>query len=148
MFTYCVWFVLASKTLQGAGETLRGTLNSTVDRTFHTSNYDLAAEKNQAALEAGRYEIENRRLYHPANPRDGDTSSQDLAPPIPNAQDNRRMSSNGSERGPSRLASWVSKAAGRLPSRVDEEEEPAPTPRPTAKLRKRNSSSSGIPTIT
>lgn len=55
--------------MQGVGETLRGTLNDTVDRRF--GNNQQAREKNQAAIDAGRFEIEQRRFYQPYRAEDG-----------------------------------------------------------------------------
>ncbi|KKY36379.1 hypothetical protein UCDDA912_g03639 [Diaporthe ampelina] len=55
--------------LHGVGETLRGTLNDSVDRRFGSSQQ--ARDKNQAAIDAGRFEIEQRRLYQPYRPEDG-----------------------------------------------------------------------------
>ena len=43
---------------QGAGETLRGTLNNTVDKRFAKPNSAVHA-KNQAAIDTGRAEIES-----------------------------------------------------------------------------------------
>lgn len=53
---------------QGVGETLRGTLNDTIDRRFGNQQ---AREKNQAAIDAGRFEIEQRRFYQPYRAEDG-----------------------------------------------------------------------------
>ncbi|KAK2927188.1 hypothetical protein FoTM2_012362 [Fusarium oxysporum f. sp. vasinfectum] len=53
----------AAAGIHGAGETLRGTLNSSVDK--HFGGTPQAIEKNQAAIDAGRYEIDNRTFYHP-----------------------------------------------------------------------------------
>jgi hypothetical protein len=47
--------------MQGVGETLRGTLNSTVDRRFPSKNAEKAARtnaKNEEILERGRAEME------------------------------------------------------------------------------------------
>jgi hypothetical protein len=54
---------------KGVGETLRGTLNDTVDR--HFGNNQQARDKNQAAIDAGMFEIEQRRLYQPYRAEDG-----------------------------------------------------------------------------
>lgn len=48
---------------QGVGETLRGTLNTSVEKHFGANAQ--AMDENKAALEAGRYEMENRRFYRP-----------------------------------------------------------------------------------
>jgi hypothetical protein len=48
---------------QGAGEALRGTLNSTVDKRFSKPDAPVHS-KNQAAIDRGRAEIESRRLAH------------------------------------------------------------------------------------
>ncbi|KAK7942373.1 uncharacterized protein PG986_011486 [Apiospora aurea] len=57
----------AAAGLHGAGEALRGTFNSTVDRhlPFGNTNADAMEKKNQAAIEAGRYEVAHRRFYRP-----------------------------------------------------------------------------------
>ncbi len=47
---------------QGAGETLRGTVNSAVDRQFHAPAGTVAAHEEVA--NAGRREIESGRLNH------------------------------------------------------------------------------------
>lgn len=47
---------------QGVGETLRGTLNSTIDQNFPRKNADKAAvanAKNDAVMQRGRNEMEN-----------------------------------------------------------------------------------------
>ncbi|WKT50268.1 hypothetical protein QSH57_015216 [Fusarium oxysporum f. sp. vasinfectum] len=77
----------AAAGIHGAGETLRGTLNSSVDK--HFGGTPQAIEKNQAAIDAGRYEIDNRTFYHPNEYRltrpEGSGPSPDR-PPIPDAQ--------------------------------------------------------------
>ena len=55
----------AAASIHGAGETIRGTLNSTVDR--HLGADPKAMEKNQAAIETGRFEMENKQFYTPHN---------------------------------------------------------------------------------
>lgn len=64
-----VWRFFILTAVQGVGETLRGTLNDTIDRRF--GNNQQAREKNQAAIDAGRFEIEQRRLYQPYRAEDG-----------------------------------------------------------------------------
>lgn len=59
--------------LQGIGETLRGTLNSSIDDRYASSNAEKAAAaraKNQAVLDRGRHEVEGipRRQHHPTEP--------------------------------------------------------------------------------
>ncbi|KAF2737288.1 hypothetical protein EJ04DRAFT_510393 [Polyplosphaeria fusca] len=53
----------AAAGIHGAGETLRGTLNQTVDKRFAKPNATVH-EKNQATLDAGRTEIETGRFAH------------------------------------------------------------------------------------
>lgn len=52
-------------TIQGAGETLRGTVNSAVDRRFNEQPATVAA--HQQIAEQGRREIETGRLNHSAS---------------------------------------------------------------------------------
>lgn len=52
---------MAAAGLHGAGEALRGTVNSVVDRRLGADQETM--RKNEAAIQAGRYEIENRRFY-------------------------------------------------------------------------------------
>lgn len=64
------WLGYAKLTVvKGVGETLRGTLNDSVDRRF--GNNQQARDKNQAAIDAGRFEIEQRRFYQPYRAEDG-----------------------------------------------------------------------------
>ncbi|KAF2656851.1 hypothetical protein K491DRAFT_596198 [Lophiostoma macrostomum CBS 122681] len=53
----------AAAGIHGAGETLRGTLNNTVDKRFMKPNSAVHA-KNQAAIERGRTEIETGHYVH------------------------------------------------------------------------------------
>lgn len=61
--------LLMLTTMKGVGETLRGTLNDSIDRRF--GNNPQARDKNQAAIDAGRFEIEQRRFYQPHRAEDG-----------------------------------------------------------------------------
>jgi hypothetical protein len=55
--------------MQGVGETLRGTLNSSVDRRFgHASPETLA--KNEQTLAAGRAEIETGKFHDSVKERE------------------------------------------------------------------------------
>lgn len=149
--------ILISST-QGAGETLRGTLNSTADRRFGNQQ---TMEKNQRTIDAGRYEIENQRFYHP------DEHPHEKQPELPNPYqgggpvtpplyqvpfDDTAGSSwsvsggaNANERGRqssrSKLGNFLSKATGRPINLggADDEAEPTPVPQ-RAKLQKRSSS--------
>lgn len=113
-------YIEANRRVQGAGETLRGTLNSTVER--HLGSNQQAVEKSQAAIDAGRYEIENKQFYRP------DVMHQT----VPRKE-------VGSASSSSRLNSFFQKAAGRPLSTASVEEEVTP-PRERMKLRKRSSS--------
>ncbi|KAL9943325.1 hypothetical protein ACHAO5_007030, partial [Verticillium nonalfalfae] len=48
----------------GAGDLLRGTFNSSIDKRFHEPD-SVAVQKNEDVLERGRYEAENQRFHHP-----------------------------------------------------------------------------------
>jgi hypothetical protein len=126
---------------QGAGETLRGTLNSTVDRHFGAN--PRAMEKNQAAIDAGRYEVENRRFYHPNDV--GQTADQHYttASPQQEVPDSAGSGIGWSERASassSRLGNFINKATGRPSSRVGADSDDGEPPRERMKLRKRSSS--------
>jgi hypothetical protein len=56
---------------QGVGETLRGTLNSTVDRRMPGNAPEATHAKNQAVLGAGRSEIETGHYVHSNRPMQG-----------------------------------------------------------------------------
>jgi hypothetical protein len=86
-------------------------------------------EKNQAALDAGRYEIENRQFYHPsAAPGTEGEAGQDVL------------------RRESRLNSFLQKATRPLSGMSGAgDEQPTEPPRERQKLRKRSSSRLGRP---
>jgi hypothetical protein len=65
----------AAAGIHGAGETLRGTLNNTVDKRFAKPNSAVHA-KNQAAIDKGRAEIESGHFVHNQRP---------AVPNVPNA---------------------------------------------------------------
>jgi len=149
----------AAAGIHGAGETLRGTLNSSVDRHFGGSS--AAIEKNQAAIEAGRYEIEKGKFYHPnqyrlQRPHDDAGPSSD-APPIPDAQyddppfnmgnttGSPPVTDNDRDRRRSRLGSLFGKSTGRASSQPGAD---GMTPRAERqKLKKRSSSGPGTPKL-
>jgi hypothetical protein len=127
--------------LQGAGETLRGTLNSTVDR--HFGHNARAMEKNQEAIDAGRYEIANRRFYHPDDVGQGHEQQYQTSAVSPSQEtfsSSDLSGSSGSERPGSRLGNFLNRATGRPGRPVDVIEE---EPRERAKLKKRSSSRLG-----
>ncbi len=114
-------------------------------------------EKNQAAIDAGRYEVENRRFYHPddlhqeygqpLHAESGYQAPQGVPTPQQQSVQSGSRVSDMVERAPGRLANWVNKATGRPPSRVEEEVVETQPPRARAKLKKRNSSSSGLSVV-
>jgi len=57
--------------IHGVGETLRGTLNSTVDHRMPGNAPEATHAKNQAVLDAGRSEIETGRYVHSNRPMQG-----------------------------------------------------------------------------
>ncbi|UZP39473.1 hypothetical protein NXS19_007289 [Fusarium pseudograminearum] len=149
----------AAAGIHGAGETLRGTLNSTVDK--HFGGTPAAIEKNQAAIEAGRYEIDKGKFYHPnqyrlSRPHEDSGPSSD-APPIPDAQyddppfnmgnttGSPAVIDNDRERRRSRLGSFFGKSTGRASSQPGAD---PMTPRAERqKLKKRSSSGPGTPKL-
>ncbi|KAJ3525371.1 hypothetical protein NM208_g11671 [Fusarium decemcellulare] len=116
----------AAAGIHGAGETLRGTLNSTVDKHFGAN--PKAMDKNQAAIDAGRYEIENRMFYHPNEYR-----PQDPVAPVPPVE------AAGADRRESRRSKFgnLFKGSSHGSSSGDQ---PASPPPERARLRKRSSS--------
>ncbi|KAI1338357.1 hypothetical protein F5Y15DRAFT_126553 [Xylariaceae sp. FL0016] len=140
----------AAAGIHGAGETLRGTLNSVVDERF--SSDPRAHEKNQAALTRGQYEIENRRFLHAQGetqpPRDNTPvrQQQQQSPVVPNygysaditggnAWDEPRTPIGG------RLGNLLNKATSRLPSGGVSDADGEPKSR--TRLQKRSSSGLG-----
>lgn len=70
---------MLSDSLQGASEALRGTFNDSIDRRYHAPDNPVHA-KNQAAISAGRQEIESQHFSpheHGHKPAAAD------APPLP-----------------------------------------------------------------
>lgn len=146
--------------LQGAGETLRGTLNSSFDRALGAG--PAAIERNQATIEQGRYEIDQGKFYHPnqyrlQRPHDDAGPSSD-APPIPDAQYDDPPFNMGNttgsppvtdkdrDRRSSRLSSFFGKSSHRAASQPGAD---GMTPRAERqKLKKRNSSGPGTPKLT
>lgn len=143
------------------GETLRGTVNATVDQRF--GNNPQAVEKSRAAIEAGRYEREHRQFYHPddvgqsyaAAPPSSESGSHSTSPdfgdygagngwasqPAATTQpgaggDAQRNSAGG-------LRELFNRAGGRPLSRIDETDSLESGSRPR-KLRKRSSSRGGM----
>lgn len=57
----------AAAGVHGAGDLLRGTFNSSIDKRFHQPD-NPAFQKNEEVMERGRYEAENQRFYHPDGP--------------------------------------------------------------------------------
>lgn len=101
-------------------------------------------EKNQAAIDQGRYEIENRRFYHPNEYRQ-DGQQQHEPRMTPNDLGSSWSVSGGAEAGrqssKGRLGNLFNKATGRLSTAGQVEERPEPAAIPErARLRKRSSS--------
>jgi hypothetical protein len=71
--------VIADVSPQGAGEALRGTLNSSVDKRFANPDSSVHA-KNQAAIDAGRSEIETGHFVHGSRPPPNANPQAPLAP--------------------------------------------------------------------
>lgn len=122
----------------------------------------MAMQKNQAAIDAGRYEIENQQFYHPndyrqqpepPNQQHPMNTSQSHNSPVPR-NDGLGSSWNvtsgaekdrGRQSGRSRFGSLFNKATGGSSSQVGEEDvEPRLVPE-RAKLRKRSTSGQGNP---
>lgn len=124
-------------------------------------------EKNQNAIEAGRYEIENRRFYHPdeythqqqpphhrqQHQQEQHAAGEEPTPPLYQVPFDNDMGTRWSvtggadanERGRqssrSKLGNLFSKATGKPSSRVGSDGEIDPTPVPErARLKKRSSS--------
>lgn len=154
---------------QGVGETLRGTLNNTIDRRYGNQQ---ARDKNEAAINAGRYEIENRHLYRPEDDQQAEDqqrraweqheqlqsshnlTSQTPAHFMPGTFPHEEHSNRDSwgtfgapEKipGAAKLGSFFDKAAVRLGSRdnINVEQEPQ-APKERGRLRKRSSSMLGV----
>jgi len=89
------------------GETLRGTINSTVDQRFGGSAH--AADKNQAALDTGRYEREHRQFYH--HPDDVG-QPQYAAPPPPSEPSSASTSPEFADYGAASGGGWAAGPGG------------------------------------
>ncbi|KAH8701463.1 hypothetical protein GQ44DRAFT_717535 [Phaeosphaeriaceae sp. PMI808] len=72
----------AAHGIHGAGEALRGTFNSTIDRRFATADSTVHA-KNQATINAGRSEIDSQNFAYRPRPHATDAPP---VPPIPTQQ--------------------------------------------------------------
>lgn len=145
-------------TAQGVGETLRGTLNDSVDR--HFGNSQQARDKNQAAIDAGRFEIEQRRFYQPYRAEDGRQAErqqekaleqQEHLQPGPAAApaDNGDRASWGTFGTPDKDAgasSRLGKLFNKASSSVLQVDKPAQVeqPKERTRLRKRSSSALGV----
>lgn len=146
---------MAAAGIHGAGEALRGTVNSVVDRRLGADQE--AMKKNEAAIQVGRYEIENRRFHGRHDDMTNSHSDAVEAPEIktysalPAAQQDGRSSSNIGESfsqrvSKSRFGDRLGNFAKVLGERSEEsgredayEPEMAPARRP-AKLQKRSNS--------
>ncbi|KAK7706325.1 hypothetical protein SLS64_007665 [Diaporthe eres] len=144
--------------LDGVGETLRGTLNDSVDRRFGSSQQ--AREKNQAAIDAGRFEIEQRRFYQPYRPEDGrqaeDQQERALeqqehlqpgsATAPADATDRASWGTFGAPDGDAGVSNRLGKLFGKTTPSVSQVDRPTPveTPKERTRLRKRSSSALGV----
>ncbi|KAF2025444.1 hypothetical protein EK21DRAFT_76404 [Setomelanomma holmii] len=70
----------AAHGIHGAGEALRGTFNSSIDRRFAPAD-SFVHTKNQATIDAGRAEIESQNFAHRPRPPAADAPP---VPPVPN----------------------------------------------------------------
>jgi hypothetical protein len=139
---------------QGVGETLRGTLNDTVDRRF--GNNQQARDKNQAAIDAGRFEIEQRRLYQPYYRAEDGRQAEDQQERALEQQHHLQQGSAATAADGADRASWApfgaadkdagmgsklgklfGKPAGQVPVEVE-------APKERTRLRKRSSSALGV----
>jgi hypothetical protein len=129
--------------VQGAGETLRGTLNSSVDRRFGANHQTTA--KDQAAIETGRYEVENGRFEHWGQSQ---SSQQPVAQPIIAGDETSASSDSygpgsrdGEHASAGLLGGLIHKAAKRATSgRVPDEFVIDQPPKPRSRLKKKSSS--------
>ncbi|KAK8084193.1 hypothetical protein PG997_005464 [Apiospora hydei] len=138
---------------QGAGEALRGTFNSTVDRhlPFGNTNAGAMEKKNQAAIEAGRYEVAHRRFYHPD---DVQHVQQDHGQPgatnyTPTGGGGGGGAAAAAAAGPRSQEQQAVPATGRGGDDVAQQQQPESVAdkektRPRARLQKRSSSKLGI----
>lgn len=150
---------MAAAGIHGAGEALRGTVNSVVDRKLGADPETM--KKNEDAIQVGRYEIENRRFHgkqsdDPQAPSQSDLGQRpNLYVPVgthPATQQDYRKESNMGESFSNRVAK--SRLGDRLgnftkvwggdradnPVHEDVDEPPAAPVRRPAKLQKRSSS--------
>lgn len=152
---------MAAAGIHGAGEALRGTVNSVMDRRLGADQETM--KKNEEAIQAGRYEIENRRFLHgkqsddPQAPPSQSNVGQvpDLYVPVgthPAAQQEYRNNSNTGESFSNRVAKsrlgdrlgnftkvWGGERSDDTGREDVHEPQAAPVRRP-AKLQKRSSS--------
>lgn len=100
----------AAHGIHGAGEALRGTFNSTVDRRFGRDDPAVHA-KNQAVIDAGRSEIESQNFASRPRPPAADAPP---VPPIPGKQPYMGPPISGSQlesggRGSGKLSGFMKK---------------------------------------
>lgn len=143
---------------QGVGETLRGTLNDSVDR--HFGNNQHARDKNQAAIDAGRYEIEQRRLYQPYRAEDGRQAESQQQRAL-EQQEHLQSGSGTAPADAADRASWgtfgapdreagassrLGKLFGKATASVTQVDKPpqVEAPKERTRLRKRSSSGLGV----
>lgn len=143
---------------KGVGETLRGTLNDSVDRRF--GNNQQARDKNQAAIDAGRFEIEQRRFYQPYRAEDGrqaeDQQQRALeqqehlqpgsATAPADAADRASWGTFGAPDGDTGVSSRLGKLFGKAMTSTSQVDSTAQveTPKERTRLRKRSSSALGV----
>lgn len=147
-------------TAQGVGETLRGTLNDSVDRHFGSNNQQ-ARDKNQAAIDAGRFEIEQRRLYQPYRAEDGRQAERQQERALEQQEHLQPGSATAAPADNGDRASWgtfgtpdkdtgassrLGKLFNKASSSVLQVDHPAPVeqPKERTRLRKRSSSALGV----
>lgn len=150
---------MAAAGIHGAGEALRGTVNSVVDRRLGADPETM--KKNEDAIQVGRYEIENRRFHGKQNDEPQAPSQSDVGK-VPNVyvpvgtqpaeQQDYRKSSNVGESFSNRVAKsrlgdrlgnftkvWGGESSDDTGREDVHEPQAAPVRRP-AKLQKRSSS--------
>lgn len=150
---------MAAAGIHGAGEALRGTVNSVVDRRLGADPETM--KKNEDAIQVGRYEIENRRFHgkqsdDPQAPSQSDLGQRpNIYLPVsthPAAQQDYRKHSNMGESFSNRVANsrlgdrlgnftkvWGGESSDDTGREDVHELQAAPVRRP-AKLQKRSSS--------
>jgi hypothetical protein len=121
------------------GETLRGTLNSSVDKRFSAGS-ESAQAKNQAAIEAGRFERHNHQFYSPDDVgRQYGVPASQKGPAPASSEWNTHDGGAGEQRTGGRLGQFINRASRPLSGGDEYEQEPRPR-----KLRKRSSSRLGV----